>query len=136
MAYWPSTSIVDESTKAIRRRGGHPRPAPMQGRPPTATAPCKGAAGFGQGQPAREASTARRGSSPQGRPAPLVGVAARKGGACRHDRLRPARRGGYRLRAHPLVSRLPQRGPIVGCPQRAAASEQGQPLPAQGQQRR
>ncbi|RRT50194.1 hypothetical protein B296_00002494, partial [Ensete ventricosum] len=76
---------------------GHPRLSHGQ-------APYKGAADCGQGQPAREANTTRRGRNPQGRPAPLMGVAARKGGACKHGRLRPARRSGCRPRAHPLAS--------------------------------
>ncbi|RWW86970.1 hypothetical protein BHE74_00004224 [Ensete ventricosum] len=67
-----------------------------------AKAPSKGAAGYGQGQLAREADVACRGSIPQGRPTLLVGVAARRGGTYRHGRLRSAhtggadRRGGYR----------------------------------------
>ncbi|RWV89965.1 hypothetical protein GW17_00047862, partial [Ensete ventricosum] len=47
----------------------------MQGWPPTAKAPYKGAADCGQGQPAREAGIARRGNNPQGRPPPATGVA-------------------------------------------------------------
>ncbi|RWW55742.1 hypothetical protein BHE74_00037590 [Ensete ventricosum] len=73
-----------------------------------AKAPCKGVADCGQSQPAREADDARRGSSPQGRPAPLAGVVARRGGAYGHGWLWPARRGGSRPRAHPLAARCPQ----------------------------
>ncbi|RWV78691.1 hypothetical protein GW17_00060292 [Ensete ventricosum] len=53
------------------RRGSQPRPAPMQGRPPTARA------------------------IPQGRSMPLAGAAARRGDACGNTRLqRDARKGG------------------------------------------
>ncbi|RWW36912.1 hypothetical protein BHE74_00058028 [Ensete ventricosum] len=79
----------------------------------------------GQGQPAREAGAARRGNSPQGRPMPLVGATAYRGDAYEHGRLRPARRGGNRPRAHSLVVWRLQRGPAVGCPQGAIA--RGQP---------
>ncbi|RWV78991.1 hypothetical protein GW17_00059941 [Ensete ventricosum] len=55
-------------------RGGQPWPTPMQGRPPTAR--------------------------PRPRPAhkgrPPAGVAARRGDACKHGGLRPARKGGSR----------------------------------------
>ncbi|RWW43252.1 hypothetical protein BHE74_00051114 [Ensete ventricosum] len=47
-------------------------------------------------------------ASPQGRPAPLVGAAARMGGTCEHDRLRPTRRGNSRPRTHQLATRRPQ----------------------------
>ncbi|RRT39094.1 hypothetical protein B296_00009050 [Ensete ventricosum] len=60
--------------------------------------------------PSREASTARRGSSPQGRSAPLTGVTARWGGACGHGRMRPTCRGGNRSRAHPLAAWHPGDG--------------------------
>ncbi|RZR90508.1 hypothetical protein BHM03_00018414 [Ensete ventricosum] len=52
-----------------------------------AKAAYKGVAGCGQGQSAREADAARKGSSPQGRPAPLVWAAARRGDAYGQDRL-------------------------------------------------
>ncbi|RZS17882.1 hypothetical protein BHM03_00050086 [Ensete ventricosum] len=89
---------------------GRPATAsPIQGRPPT---------------PAREASAAHSGSSPQGRPAPLTGAAARRGGACGHGRLWPAHRGDSRSWAHPLAVRRRQRGSVVGRPQGAAAHDQ------------
>ncbi|RRT55969.1 hypothetical protein B296_00008877 [Ensete ventricosum] len=77
----------------------------------------------------------------QGKQAPLVGATARRGSACGHGRLRPARRGGSRPRAHPLIARRPQRGPTAGRSQgwpplsRVATDGQGQPPLALGQQR-
>ncbi|RRT33506.1 hypothetical protein B296_00028072 [Ensete ventricosum] len=71
---------------------------------PATTNPHARSATHGQGQPVREADTTRRDNSPQGRPAPLTGEAARRGGAYRHDRLRLAYRGGIRQRAHPLAA--------------------------------
>ncbi|RZS15417.1 hypothetical protein BHM03_00047254 [Ensete ventricosum] len=85
--------------KAIRRRGGQPRPAPMQGRPPMVRPQPR--------PPTRGQLTAAR-ASPQGRPASLAGAAAHKGGAYVHDRLQPARRGDSRPRAHPLAAWRPQ----------------------------
>ncbi|RRT54906.1 hypothetical protein B296_00016322 [Ensete ventricosum] len=87
------------------------QPAPMQCWPPTARPrPRPHARGWPatQGQPVREASVARKGSNPQGRPAPLAGAVARRGGTCGHGRLRPACKGGSRPQAHPLVARRPQ----------------------------
>ncbi|RWV84527.1 hypothetical protein GW17_00053750 [Ensete ventricosum] len=72
-----------------------------------AKAPYKGAIGYGQGQPAREASIAR------------------KGGACGQKR---------RSRAQPLSTQCSQGGPMVGRPQGTVA--RGQPCRQQGQQRR
>ncbi|RWV82224.1 hypothetical protein GW17_00056293 [Ensete ventricosum] len=80
----------------------------------TAKAPCNGGAGCGQGQPARETSTARNDSSPQGRPTLLTGAAARAA-----------------IRGQPY--RQLQGWPPLG---RVAADGQGQQQPAQGQQRR
>ncbi|RRT66014.1 hypothetical protein B296_00019436, partial [Ensete ventricosum] len=57
---------------------------------------------------AREVGTTCRSSNPQGRLTSLAGAAAR--------------RGDSRPRAHPLAARLPQRGPVAGRPQGAAAS--------------
>ncbi|RWW60882.1 hypothetical protein BHE74_00032082 [Ensete ventricosum] len=64
---------------------GRPATASPHARPATHSqaatkAPCKGAVDCSQGQPAKEADTACRGSSPQG-------------GAYGHGRLRPTRRG-------------------------------------------
>ncbi|RZR89744.1 hypothetical protein BHM03_00017521 [Ensete ventricosum] len=86
-----------------------------------AKAPYKGAVGYGQGQPAREAGAAHRGSGLQARSTPLVRAAAHRGGACGHGRLRPARRGSNRRRAHPLVAWCLQRGSAAGLPQGAIA---------------
>ncbi|RWV86790.1 hypothetical protein GW17_00051276 [Ensete ventricosum] len=69
-------------------------------------------------------------ASPQGRPTSLAGAADRKGGACRHGQLRPARRCDSRPRAHPLAAWRPQRGLAVGHPQGATAH--GQPCRQQG----
>ncbi|RRT32280.1 hypothetical protein B296_00048156 [Ensete ventricosum] len=69
--------------KATRRRGGQPRPAPMQSRPPMARLRPR--------PPARGRLVAAR-ASPKGRPATLA-----RGSAYRHSRLRLARRGGSRL---------------------------------------
>ncbi|RWV85648.1 hypothetical protein GW17_00052544 [Ensete ventricosum] len=44
-------------------------------------------------------------ANPQGRPGPRVGAAARKGGACGHDRLRLARSGGAGYRCPASQSR-------------------------------
>ncbi|RZS27797.1 hypothetical protein BHM03_00061322 [Ensete ventricosum] len=63
---------------AARRRGDQPWPAPMQCRPATAKALARG-----------RLAAAR--ASPQGRLTPLAGAAARRGGACGHGWLRPAR---------------------------------------------
>ncbi|RWW40396.1 hypothetical protein BHE74_00054193 [Ensete ventricosum] len=126
MAQWPSTSIVDESTKAVRRRGGqppcragHPRPGHGQG-------PLQGGGGLrleqarkgGQRRPQGVApagrSVARRGSSrpcaqstvgsPQGRQLPVgtttCSVAPARG--CRQQGGDASRRGG-----RPLAGRLP-----------------------------
>ncbi|RRT31746.1 hypothetical protein B296_00054814 [Ensete ventricosum] len=53
------------AAKAVRRRGDQPWPAPMQDRSPMARPrpwpPQGGATGYGQGQPAREASDTRKG---------------------------------------------------------------------------
>ncbi|RWW01782.1 hypothetical protein GW17_00035161 [Ensete ventricosum] len=87
-----------------------------------AKGPCKGAIDCSQGQPAREADVARRGSSPHGRPTLLMGAAARRGGACEHDKLWPTRRGGSCPRAHSLAAQHPQRRPAPRHPQGAAAS--------------
>ncbi|RRT41285.1 hypothetical protein B296_00043825 [Ensete ventricosum] len=73
------------AAKAARRRGGQPRLAPMQGRPPTARPRLSP---FARGLPA----AAR--ASLQGRSALLAGAAAR--------------RGNSGLRAHPLAARRPQ----------------------------
>ncbi|RWV91436.1 hypothetical protein GW17_00046273 [Ensete ventricosum] len=73
-------------------------------------------------------------ASPQGRLAPLAGAAARKGDACGHDRLRPARKGDNRPRAHPLAARRLQRRPIARRSQGATA--RGQPYRQQGWRRR
>ncbi|RWW69172.1 hypothetical protein BHE74_00023254 [Ensete ventricosum] len=48
-------------------------------------------------------------ASPQGRPTSLAGVAARKGGACGHDQLRPTCRGSSR-RGHTLLQRDTRNG--------------------------
>ncbi|RRT58143.1 hypothetical protein B296_00038126 [Ensete ventricosum] len=53
--------------KVARRRGGQPRQAPCRASHPRkgrGQGPYKGAVGYGQGQPAREAGAAHRGSSP------------------------------------------------------------------------
>ncbi|RZS18712.1 hypothetical protein BHM03_00051021 [Ensete ventricosum] len=71
---------------AVRRRVNQPRLAPMQGRPPTAKPRPR--------PPVRGRPAAAR-ASPQGRPAPLTGATAR--------------RGGSRPRAHLLATRRPQR---------------------------
>ncbi|RWW39126.1 hypothetical protein BHE74_00055568 [Ensete ventricosum] len=90
----------------------------------TGKAPCKGAAGCGQGQPAREASTARGGSRPLAHPlevrhpqrGPAVG---RPQGATAHGQ--PYRQQGQRHR--------PQGWLPLG---RVATDGQGQPLSVQG----
>ncbi|RZS22860.1 hypothetical protein BHM03_00055690 [Ensete ventricosum] len=97
-----------------------PHVAPATHGQAAAKAPCKGATDCGQGQPAREAGAARSGSSPQERPVPLTGAAARKGGSCRHGQ--------------GLAAWHPQRGLVAGCPQGAAT--RGQPCRQQGRQRR
>ncbi|RWW59722.1 hypothetical protein BHE74_00033327 [Ensete ventricosum] len=108
------------TAKAARRRGGQPRP------------------GYGQGQPAREADVARRGSSPQGRPAlrsqPAGAAAARRHTCLQHDtckggRLQGARKGLPSAGATTLATGVATLG-------RVAADGQGQPLPAQGQHQR
>ncbi|RRT49916.1 hypothetical protein B296_00021760 [Ensete ventricosum] len=53
-------------------------------------------------------------ASPQGRLVPLPGLAAHRGGACGHGRLRPTSRGGSRPRAHPFAALHPQRRPTAG----------------------
>ncbi|RRT41245.1 hypothetical protein B296_00034991 [Ensete ventricosum] len=70
--------------------------------------------------PTRGRATAAR-ASPQGRLTSLAGPTARRGGACRHGRLRPAGRGGNRPRAPPLAARCLQRGSVVGHPQGTAS---------------
>ncbi|RWW58750.1 hypothetical protein BHE74_00034361 [Ensete ventricosum] len=68
------------------RRAGHPRPGRSQGL-------LQGGGWLrGQGQPEREAISARKGQRLRAK-ASLVGAAAARG----HDWLRPARRGGNRL---------------------------------------
>ncbi|RZS14449.1 hypothetical protein BHM03_00046158 [Ensete ventricosum] len=101
--------------KAVRRRGGQPRLAPMQDRPPTARP---------QPRPPTRGQPAAARASPQGRPTLLVGAAARMGNSYGHSQLRPARRGGSRPRAHPLAARRPQKGSVVGRLQGAAARGQ------------
>ncbi|RWV84592.1 hypothetical protein GW17_00053682 [Ensete ventricosum] len=68
------------AAKAARRRGGHPRPAPMQGRPPTAKAPYKVAISCGhpQGavacsQPYRQPPLGKADAGGQGQPPPVQG---------------------------------------------------------------
>ncbi|RRT33692.1 hypothetical protein B296_00048573, partial [Ensete ventricosum] len=100
----------DPSLK-VERRGRQPRLAPMQGWPPTARP---------RARPLARGRLAAAKASLQGRPAPLVGAAAR--------------RGDSRPRAHPLAVRHPQRGPAVGRPQGATAH--GQPYRQQGQRHR
>ncbi|RRT41380.1 hypothetical protein B296_00049220, partial [Ensete ventricosum] len=79
------------------RRAASPHARPTTHDQAIAKAPCKGAAG--QGQPAREASDASRGSSLQGRPTPLAGTAAARGhthlkcSACKGGQLQGARKG-------------------------------------------
>ncbi|RWW26912.1 hypothetical protein GW17_00008685 [Ensete ventricosum] len=86
--------------KAARRRGDQPRSASMLGRLPTSIPrlwpPYKGATGYGQGQPAREVSGARKGQRLWVEVPPVGTTACSavpvRGGGCRT----PAR--GYRLR--------------------------------------
>ncbi|RWW10767.1 hypothetical protein GW17_00025678 [Ensete ventricosum] len=114
--------------KAARRRSANPHAGPATHGQAAAKAPCKEVADCGQGQPAREAGVARRGSSPQGRqlPAgkPTCSVAPAKGAGCRA----PTR--GYRPRpALPLAgAATPVAG--VAAPCRVVIDGQGQPLPA------
>ncbi|RWW09189.1 hypothetical protein GW17_00027335 [Ensete ventricosum] len=75
-------------------------------------------------------------ASPQGRSAPLAGAVARRGSACRHDLLRPARRGDSRPRTHLLAARCPQRGLAAGRPQGATTRGQQGWLPASKGSRR
>ncbi|RWV85292.1 hypothetical protein GW17_00052928 [Ensete ventricosum] len=91
------------AAKATRRRGGQPRPAPMQGRPPTAR-------------------PVARGSLQQMRsPAGMVG--AYRGGACgRRQRLRPGRR--WRLSAARPQGAAPRPG--------LERNEEGQPCHLHG----
>ncbi|RZS04393.1 hypothetical protein BHM03_00034725 [Ensete ventricosum] len=78
----------------MRRRGGQPRPAPMQGRPPMARLR-PGPACMGGQQRSQGAAATRSGSSPQGRclraEAPPVGTTT-----CSAT---PSRGAGYRTPA-------------------------------------
>ncbi|RRT32923.1 hypothetical protein B296_00030885 [Ensete ventricosum] len=94
-----------------------------------------------KGQPAREADVAPKCSSSQGRPAPLAGATTRRGGACGHDRLRPANKGNTRKRGRaagrPQGAAAHGQPCLVGVAASAAGvatDGQGQLPPAQGQQ--
>ncbi|RZS19767.1 hypothetical protein BHM03_00052207 [Ensete ventricosum] len=134
-----SQKWYQSQAKAARRRGsqplckvGHPRPGRGQGQGQLARATA-----CDQGQPVREADIARRDSSPQGRPTPLTGEAARRGGAYGHDRLQPAwHPQGAVARNQPCRQQGRRRWPQGSLPLgRVAAGGQGQPPPVQGQQR-
>ncbi|RWV81161.1 hypothetical protein GW17_00057446, partial [Ensete ventricosum] len=62
----------------------------------------------GQGQPAREAGVAHRGNSPQGRPAPLAGAAARRGSTCKHGSDQPV--GALVARGHTRLQHRARKG--------------------------
>ncbi|RZS24790.1 hypothetical protein BHM03_00057899 [Ensete ventricosum] len=79
----------------FRRKGNEERGWPATARPPT------GAAGYGQGQPAREAGGAYKGrQTPAACRRSLAGAVAHRGGACRQKRhpqgLPPAANRGAR----------------------------------------
>ncbi|RZS29018.1 hypothetical protein BHM03_00062686 [Ensete ventricosum] len=77
--------------------------------------------------PARGRPVAAR-ASLQGRLVPLPGLAAHRGGACGHGRLRPASRGGSRPGAHPFTALRSQRRPTTGRLQGATGRRGGHPL--------
>ncbi|RWV98954.1 hypothetical protein GW17_00038169 [Ensete ventricosum] len=97
-----------------------------------AKAPDKGVVDCGQGQPAREAGTVRRGSCPQGRPMPLVGAAPAGMTGCG----RPVGTPAYSTAPTKGVGyRAPTRGyrPRLALPPaRATASVAGVAAPGQG----
>ncbi|RRT33337.1 hypothetical protein B296_00037799 [Ensete ventricosum] len=70
--------------------------------------------------PTRGRLTAIR-ASLKGRLVPLTGAAVRRCGTYGHSRLWQARTSSIRMRAHPLATRHPQRGPTAGRTQGAAA---------------
>ncbi|RRT54886.1 hypothetical protein B296_00019091 [Ensete ventricosum] len=104
---------------AARRRGDQPRPAPMQGRPPAAKAPCKGATDYGQASPqGRLAMLARGGSRSQGQH-PVGAMPAGRTVARGHNRLQcGARKGGQLQDARkglpPAASSTANRGSGIG----------------------